>query len=295
MHIAARELGEDQIPIGAGRAERQDQPHPQGRIVTEKEPAQGEGRPERTNIWLDPRNAGVIDQASADSGPVRVMHVLHGSLMVPGWGRTIVGWVGAFMFVSCLTGIWLWWPLSGSFTTGFRWRRRNTVNANIHYLAGFWIMIPLAMLSFTGAWISFPKVFGMFESRPATSQQDRAADVPPAAMLDGARQLLTPQPFVGGPRADPQLAAGLGDGQQRLGPCLGPHWATVRAASRSGPSSQPAGRPPPTRVRTARTNSERRIPTPRARVSMRSAVSRRTRSETWTPKPSGRSAIWPST
>ena len=33
--------------------------------------------------------------------------------MVPGWGRTIVGWVGVFMFVSCLTGIWLWWPLSG--------------------------------------------------------------------------------------------------------------------------------------------------------------------------------------
>ena len=35
-------------------------------------------------------------------------------------------------------------------------------------------MIPLAMLSFTGAWISFPKVFGMFEARPAPSAQDRA-------------------------------------------------------------------------------------------------------------------------
>ena len=103
------------------------------------------------------------------------MHVLHGSLMVPGWGRTIVGWVGVFMLVSSLSGIWLWWPLSGSFTTGLRWRRRNTLNANIHYLTGFWIMIPLAMLSFTGAWISFPKVFGAFESRPAPSQQDRAA------------------------------------------------------------------------------------------------------------------------
>ena len=41
------------------------------------------------------------------------MHVLHGSMMMPGWGRPIVGWVGVFMFVSCLTGIWLWWPLSG--------------------------------------------------------------------------------------------------------------------------------------------------------------------------------------
>ena len=143
--------------------------------VTASRPASGESaRPERTNVWLDPRDARVIDKAPASGGLVQVMHVLHGSLMWPGWGRTLVGWVGAFMFVSCLTGIWLWWPLSGSVATGFRWRRRNTINANIHYFSGFWILIPLAMLSFTGAWISFPKAFGMFESRPAPSQADRA-------------------------------------------------------------------------------------------------------------------------
>ena len=144
-------------------------------VVTASKPARGEARPERISIWLDPRDAHVIDQASASSGVTQVMHVVHGSLMWPGWGRTLVGWVGAFMFVSCLTGIWLWWPLSGSVTSGFRWKRRNTLNANLHYHAGFWIMVPLAMLSFTGAWISFPKVFGAFESRPAPSQQDRAA------------------------------------------------------------------------------------------------------------------------
>ena len=89
-------------------------------------------------------------------------------MMIPGgWGRPIVGWVGVFMFVSCLTGIWLWWPLSGGFRSGFQWKRRNTTNANLHYLTGFWILIPLAMLSFTGAWISFPSVFSAFESRPA--------------------------------------------------------------------------------------------------------------------------------
>jgi uncharacterized iron-regulated membrane protein len=144
-------------------------------LVTATKPAKGDGRPERTNVWLDPRDAGIIDKAPANSGILQMMHSLHGSLMWPGWGRTIVGWVGAFMFVSCLTGLWLWWPLSGSFTSGFRWRRRNTLNANLHYHSGFWIMVPLAMLSFTGAWISFPKVFGLFESRPAPSQQDRAA------------------------------------------------------------------------------------------------------------------------
>ena len=86
----------------------------------------GIGPPDADDVWLDPRDATLIDRASGNSGLVQVMHVLHGSLMVPGWGRTIVGWVGAFMFVSCLTGIWLWWPLSGSFSSGFRWKRRNT-------------------------------------------------------------------------------------------------------------------------------------------------------------------------
>jgi uncharacterized iron-regulated membrane protein len=127
----------------------------------------GSGRPARISIWINPRSGAVIDRASSNGGLLQVVHQLHGSLMVPGWGRTIVGWVGAFMFISCLTGIWLWWPLSGGFASGLRWRRRNTTNANLHYMTGFWILFPLAMLSFTGAWISFPKLFGQFENRPA--------------------------------------------------------------------------------------------------------------------------------
>ena len=144
-------------------------------IATATKVAEGAGRPVRTSLWLDPRDASLIDRASGNSGLVQVMHVLHGSLMIPGWGRTIVGWVGAFMFLSCLTGIWLWWPLSGSVASGLKWKRRNTVNANLHYMSGFWILFPLAMLSFTGAWISFPKLFGQFESRPATTANREAA------------------------------------------------------------------------------------------------------------------------
>jgi uncharacterized iron-regulated membrane protein len=129
----------------------------------------GSGRPQRISLWLDPTTARVIDRSSGNGGLVQVMHVLHGSMMIPGWGRPIVGWVGVAMFISCLTGIWLWWPLSGSVSSGFRWKRRNTLNANLHYMTGFWILFPLAMLSFSGAWISFPKLFSKFESRPAAA------------------------------------------------------------------------------------------------------------------------------
>ena len=91
--------------------------------------------------------------------------------------------IGVFMLVSCISGIWLWWPLSGSPATGLKWKRRNTLNANLHYLTGFWVLFPLAMLSFTGAWISFPKVFGQFEARPAPAggaSREAAARARPA-------------------------------------------------------------------------------------------------------------------
>jgi uncharacterized iron-regulated membrane protein len=140
--------------------------HGEGPVVVSatRPPQPGAGRPVRTNVWLDPGTGRVLDSGSSGGGLVQIFHVLHGSLMVPGWGRTAVGWVGIFMFLSCLTGIWLWWPVTGSVRRGFRWKRQNSTNANLHHQLGFWIMVPLAMLSFTGFWISFPSVFSAFEA-----------------------------------------------------------------------------------------------------------------------------------
>src|SRR3546814_1014187 len=67
------------------------------------------GRPVRTMVYLDPPTAKVLDQAASNEGVLRVLHVLHGSLMVPGVGRKIVGWLGVAMMISAFTGLWLWW------------------------------------------------------------------------------------------------------------------------------------------------------------------------------------------
>jgi uncharacterized iron-regulated membrane protein len=177
-------------------------------VTAAQAPRPGEGRPVRTNLWLDPVDGRVLDKAASDAGLVRVFHVLHGSLMVPGWGRTIVGWVGVFMFLSCLTGLWLWWPVTGSVKRGFRWKRQNSTNANLHHQMGFWIALPLAMLSFTGFWISFPSVFSAFEA----SQPKGKGGPPDRARAMQARPLertaMTPdtalaaaQPHATGPVA----------------------------------------------------------------------------------------------
>ncbi|MGZ8998125.1 MAG: PepSY-associated TM helix domain-containing protein, partial [Allosphingosinicella sp.] len=159
-------------------------------VVTAAQPARAEaGRPVRTSLWLDPVTGRVLDRANSNEGAVRVLHGLHGSLMMPGVGRQIVGWVGVAMLFSSLTGLWLWWPVTGSLRRGFRWRRQNSFNANLHHQMGFWIMLPLAMLSFTGAWISFPAFFGQFEASQPRAKVGAGLDKA-AAMR--ARPLASP-------------------------------------------------------------------------------------------------------
>jgi uncharacterized iron-regulated membrane protein len=118
------------------------------------------GPPPRTQVYLDPPTARVLEVASSNGGIVRFLHVLHGSLQIPGgWGRSIVGWIGVAMMVSAFTGLWLWFPMVGKWVRGLRWRRHRNTDTNLHYLMGFWIALPLFVLSLTGAWISFPAFF----------------------------------------------------------------------------------------------------------------------------------------
>lgn len=160
------------------------------------------GPPQRTNLYLDPPTARVLDTAKSNDELLRVFHQLHGTLMIPGVGRSIVGWLGVAMLISSLTGIWLWWPLTGSFRSGFRWKRQATTNANLHYLTGFWISVPLAMLAFTGIWISFPAFFATISGAKAPNPADRTrmmAARPLAATVqgvDGAFALA--RPLAGG-------------------------------------------------------------------------------------------------
>jgi uncharacterized iron-regulated membrane protein len=129
-------------------------------IVTASSPGKSISGPPRTMVYLDPPTARVLDVADNRSGVLRVFHMIHGSLMLPGPGRAIVGWIGVAMMISCFTGLWLWWPTVGSWLRGFRWRRHNNLDTNLHHLMGFWIALPLFILSLTGAWIAFPQFFG---------------------------------------------------------------------------------------------------------------------------------------
>jgi uncharacterized iron-regulated membrane protein len=183
------------------RIMRIDFPDERGSVqVVLVKPASDGGRPARASVWLDPKTAEPIERAAAVEGVLPVMHVLHGSLMVPGVGRKIVGWVGVAMLLSSLTGLWLWWPLKGSVRQGFRWKRRPDFNSNLHHIGGFWIALPLAVLSLTGVWISFPTVFSQFNGPQAVSGAPGAPASPLAdPELDPDETLAAAQQIAAGP------------------------------------------------------------------------------------------------
>lgn len=145
------------------------------------------GRPRTLNAWIDPPTAKVLDTAEVAKGFTMVMHRLHGSLMIPEIGRKVVGWLGWAMFVSCATGLWLWWPRHAGFVKGLRWHRGASTLFNLHHTIGFWICLPLAVLSLTGVYISFPQtsraLFGLPQQPPRNAGPGRFAPPIPETKL----------------------------------------------------------------------------------------------------------------
>lgn len=127
----------------------------------------------RTILWLDPANARLLDKGASNSGFMRTMEELHGSLFIPMYGRPVIGFIGVAMLLSSLSGLWLWWPITGRFSKGLKWRRGSDTFANLHHQAGFWVCVPLAMLSFTGAWIAFPQIAAALSGSTAPSLAER--------------------------------------------------------------------------------------------------------------------------
>jgi uncharacterized iron-regulated membrane protein len=243
---ARRVLGNEALIASIRYPEHQGSPA----VVTAVDPAGGaeRGPPPRTNVWLDPGTARVLDRGPANGGLVRFLHVLHGSLQLPGTGRQIVGWVGVFMCISCLTGLWLWWPVTGSFRRGFRWKRQNATSANLHHQMGFWILLPLAMLSFTGAWISLPGLFSRFETSQPAPQGAAPADRA-RAMRD--RPIVDP-----GVSADAALAAAR---THAGGALLSLTWPTDQSRTWKAAFARPGGQ---TEVEVAYATGDAKPPRP---------------------------------
>ena len=108
--------------------------------------------------WIDPASGKVLDAGNPRTELRAVAHQLHENLFMGRSGRRIVGVLGAAMFISSLTGLYLWWPRNNAVLKGLRWRRSPIVWSNLHHLVGFWSSLFLAILSLTGVALAFPEL-----------------------------------------------------------------------------------------------------------------------------------------
>ena len=203
-----------------------------------------EGAPARKNVWIDPATARVLDAAGGNEGLVRVLHNLHGNLLVPGVGRQIVGWLGVAMLLSALSGLWLWWPAIGRWTRGLRWKRARNFDTNLHHQMGFWIAIPLGMLSFTGIWISFPLFFAALSGSAGDQQRTlrfRATPVEaPRLTADAAMAIAgksKPVSIAWPTDKDPSWRISLArGGEVRIDDATGERSSSARSGGSQGPA-----------------------------------------------------------
>lgn len=142
----------------------------------------GERRPS-TTVAVDPADGHVI-AVSHPGWLFGLAHDLHTSLLIPVFGRTVIGWFGLGLLFLGLSGIVLWWPhlplrISGG------WRRQLVVSTRargrplvrqIHYALGGWLTVMILLMSVTGAMMSFPRVMNALLHLPP--QQGRGPGGP---------------------------------------------------------------------------------------------------------------------
>ena len=195
-------------------------------------PARAEGqapppegrRPPMLSVWLDPTTARVLEVGAPQNPKVAWLHQFHENFFSRDIGGKVVGWLGWAMLASSLTGLWLWWP-RGNPLKGLRYRRTGDSLLNIHHLAGFWISLPLAVLSLTGVYLAFPQTGRAVVSAFAPMSPPQVRGDGPAltggGQGEGGRR-------EGGGRGGRERSGGAG-GEGRRGPALSVDEAVDRA------------------------------------------------------------------
>lgn len=90
---------------------------------------------------------------------VPFMFKLHYALLVWRYGAPVVGVLSVFVLVSLLSGLYLWWPLNGSWSRAVRLRRPLASwrgNLDIHTFAGLVLLPVLVVLFVTGIYFNLP-------------------------------------------------------------------------------------------------------------------------------------------
>lgn len=145
-------------------------------------------------VYVDPYSGRILGALRQEDTFMGWVALLHTQLLSGERGKTILGAGALLLICMSVTGIILWWPRNGKFSSGFKiqwhahWKR---VNFDLHRALGFYALPFLLITAFTGASLVFNKTVAGFidavtesppRSAPPLSEPFRAGL--PAPSLD---------------------------------------------------------------------------------------------------------------
>jgi uncharacterized iron-regulated membrane protein len=124
---------------------------------------------ESLNVVIDPYTAEVVGRRVFYHAWNPLKHCftgfffkLHYALFLGETGLTIVGVLAVFFFISVMTGLILWWPLTGNWKRVLTIKRKASVerfNHDLHQSAGFYTLIVMLALLVSGMYFNLPDQF----------------------------------------------------------------------------------------------------------------------------------------
>lgn len=96
-----------------------------------------------SRVYVHPQTLRILDIAVENQKMMRVMHELHGNLLLGPRGSYLVELAASWAIVMVITGLYLWWPKSGQGLAGVVYPRIQKSSRvfwrDLHGVTGFWI------------------------------------------------------------------------------------------------------------------------------------------------------------
>ncbi|MCX7086285.1 MAG: PepSY-associated TM helix domain-containing protein [Methylococcales bacterium] len=116
-------------------------------------------------VSVNPYTAEVVSSRFWGSTFTTWILDIHTQLNLDSFGWNTVGILGIFLFISCLTGLILWWPSFSKITEVFKFRPHNGIMLlafDIHRWLGLLSAFSLILLALTGFLLSYPSILEKF-------------------------------------------------------------------------------------------------------------------------------------
>ena len=149
----------------------------------------------RKLISMNPYTGEITGVREAKADFFSVVLDLHRTLLLGNIGKEIIKWNVVIFFVMCLSGLYLWWPRHKRFWAkavriNFKTKNWKRLNWDLHSVLGFYALVVLSLIAFTGMFFAFDTVKDMV--RLLTGQPLAVKTMKPKTMA-----MRTPRPATG--------------------------------------------------------------------------------------------------